>query len=163
MKKREKITRPVVFSQLQAETLAAQWDHHHKFDVLSDAVGIQWTLQETIRLEPVEPDTLIWRSILYLQAKVTAKDLVDTQTLSTTADARLLRKMGTGAYLLQLPAISFLAPQEKALQQLVLEKKIALKASLAGETLHEKKRALLEHMIHARCGFSPPSLSSSFL
>lgn len=163
MKKREKITRPVVFSQLQAEASAAQWDHHHKFDVLPDAVGIRWSLQETIRLEPIEPDALIWRSILYLQAKVTAKELVDTQTLSAMTDARLLRKMGASVYLLQLPAISFTAPQEKVLQQLAVEKKIALKAFMAGETLHEKKRALLEQVIHVRCGFSPPSLSSSFL
>jgi hypothetical protein len=159
MKKSEKITRPIVYSQLQAEALATQWDQLHNFDILVDAVGIRWSLEETTQLERVGPHALVWRSILQLRAKVTAKDLLETHTLSSTEDARLLRKMGADAYLLRLPPHSLTAPQEKELQQLCLDQKITLKVSMRNDPLHEKKRALLEKEINARCGFLrfPPS------
>ena len=153
MKKSEKTTRPIVHSQLQAQAQATQWDQLHNFEYIADAAGIHWSLRETNRLEKVGPDALVWRSILQLQAKVTAKDLVATQTLSSLEDERLLRKMGVDSYLLQLPLISLAAPQEKELQRLCLERKVSLKTSMAQDPLHEKKRALLEQEINARCSF----------
>ena len=167
MKKNEKITRPLVHSQLHAEAIATQWNQFHKFDTLIDAAGISWSLQETTRLEKADPDSLVWRSILQLQAKVTAKDLIATETLSSTQDARLIQKMGGDVYLLSLPLISLTAPQEKDLQQLCQAQKLTLKSSLEKDPLHHKKRILVEQEINRRCGFSqlfpPASRKASLL
>jgi hypothetical protein len=149
-------SRPVVKSQLSAESEWARWLQENNFSLVPDSEGLVWTLTVNMSQipDPVEARQAKWIVQLNLAADVDSDQFLKTGVLDSSQDARLLELIGAHKVPLRMkPVVHEATGGEKEAKDLLIRVLPELRENIAKTKLRDVKRTLIGRWVESQSLF----------
>ncbi|MBP6217920.1 MAG: hypothetical protein KA436_04985 [Oligoflexales bacterium] len=158
----QKISKPVIGSQLSAQLQTEEWTRSHDFQIIIDSDGLKWTLvfSSNELVKPTESGQPVWESSFHFKTEVDAETLLQTRVLGDAGDdERLLSFIAENKIPLILKPVLVQAPTLEDLRKKVPLELANLKKKLQAGNLKDIKRNLVARWVDRTRRFKEDELT----
>jgi hypothetical protein len=148
-------SKPVVKSLTSAQADFDGWLAQNNFALLRDGDGIDWHLVLTFDQLPSELDRHQgkWVATIQLEVDITAFKLVETGSLDSEADARLIFLAGVSPIPLRMKKMQHEALGEHGMRDMLFQVLPELRNNFGKMSLHQVKRDLVGRWVESLSAF----------
>lgn len=151
-------SRPVVSSQLAANTIVSLWQRENQKRQVRDGDGLKWDVMVRLKELPssTELRSMAYKIKLWLQVDASIENLLESGVLETTRDSRLTEILKDTKVPLMLKPQEFTARSLEEARNMTDSAIDALAKKLAKSDLKPVKRQLIFRFVDSSMLFGPP-------